>query len=138
MFKKLHPLLFFAVLVLPLTSFTISTNSQEDIHVIDSIVYNDVDAGFIATNEMVENVRANPINKTRPHIIKYPLLKNMDDYDFPIIIVYGEKDIYGESKQHVKSRFPQAIFVEIKNAGHIAWKHAPKEFSHTLVEFYGI
>lgn len=98
----------------------------------------DFDAGFIATNEMVKNVRANPVNKTRPHITKYPLLKNMGDCGFPIIIIYGEKDIYGESKQYVKSRFPQATFVEIKNAGHIAWKNAPKEFGHVLVEFYKI
>jgi proline iminopeptidase len=87
---------------------------------------------------MVKNVRADPVNKTRQHITKYPLLKNMSDYDFPIIIVYGEKDIYGESKQYVKNRFPQAIFVEMRNAGHMAWKHAPEEFSRILVEFYKI
>jgi proline iminopeptidase len=100
--------------------------------------HRDFDAGFIANDDMVKNVRADPVNKTRQHITKYPLLKNMSDYDFPIIIVYGEKDIYGESKQYVKNRFPQAIFVEMRNAGHMAWKHAPEEFSRILVEFYKI
>jgi proline iminopeptidase len=98
----------------------------------------DFDSAFIATDEMVKNVRSEPVNRTRPHIVGYPLLKDAIDYSFPIIIVYGEKDIYGESKRYVKNRFPKATFVEIENAGHIAWRHAPKEFNRILVKFYEI
>lgn len=96
------------------------------------------DPAFIATDEMVKNVRAEPVNRTRPHIVEYPLLKDAIDYRFPIMVVYGEKDIYGESKRYVKNRFPKATFVEIENAGHIAWRHAPKEFNRILVKFYEI
>jgi proline iminopeptidase len=78
------------------------------------------DPTFKATDAMVENVRAEPINKTRPQILQYPLLKNATDYRFPIIVTYGEKDIYGKSKEHVRGRFPKATFAEIENAGHIA------------------
>lgn len=46
MFKIFRPVLFLAVLVLPLTGFAISTSNQEEIHAIDSVVYNDVDAGI--------------------------------------------------------------------------------------------
>lgn len=98
----------------------------------------DFDSAFIATDEMVKNVRSEPVNRTRPHIVEYPLLKDAIDPCFPIMIVYGEKDIYGESKRYVKNRFPKATFVEIENAGHIAWRHAPKEFNRILVKFYEI
>lgn len=98
----------------------------------------DFGATFRTTDELVINVRAEPINKTRPHIVAYPLLKDAVDYRFPIIITYGEKDIYGESKQSVKNRFPKATFLEIENTGHIAWKHNPEKFNKILVEFYGI
>ncbi len=46
MFKTFRPLIFLTVLILPLTGFAISTSSQEEIHVIDNVVYNDVDAGI--------------------------------------------------------------------------------------------
>ena len=96
------------------------------------------DPSFSATKAMVENVRARPINKTRPHIMKYPPLKDAVDYQFPIIVTYGEKDIYGESKKSVKSRFPKATFVEFENAGHIVWNHNKTAFVRTLTDFYGL
>ncbi len=96
------------------------------------------DPTFTATDAMVENVRAEPINKTRPCILEYPLLKDSPDHRFPIMITYGQKDLYGESKRSVKNRFPKATFVEFENAGHIAWRHKKEEFNHTLIEFYRI
>jgi proline iminopeptidase len=94
------------------------------------------DSAFTATDSMVENVRAEPINKTRPRVLEYPPLKDSLDYRFPIMITYGQKDIYGDSKQGVKKRFPNATFVEFENAGHIAWKHNKNKFDNTLIEFY--
>lgn len=94
------------------------------------------DPTFRATDAMVENVRAEPINKTRPRILKYPLLKDAVDYKFPILVIYGEKDIYGKSKEHVRKRFPKATFLEIENAGHIAWRHNAGRFFGVLSEFY--
>jgi proline iminopeptidase len=94
------------------------------------------DPSFTATDAMVENVRAEPINKTRSHIVQYPLLTDAIDFRFPIMITYGQKDIYGESKKSVKNRFPNATFVEFDNAGHIAWKHNNAKFTKTLTDFY--
>jgi proline iminopeptidase len=90
---------------------------------------------FSATDAMVEQVRAEPINRTRPHIAEYPLLKTAA-YPFSIMIAYGEKDIYGKSKEHVRNRFPTAIVVAIERAGHIAWLHNSKRFSALLDDFY--
>ncbi len=94
------------------------------------------DPAFKATDSMVKNVRADPINKTRRKIAKYPLLKDAVDYHFPILITYGEKDIYGPSRQYVITRFPKARFIEIEGAGHIAWKHNKKKFDAILKDFY--
>ncbi len=94
------------------------------------------DPSFTATDAMVENVRAEPINKTRAHIVQYPRLKDSMNYHFPVMIAYGQKDIYGESKKSVKNRFPKATFVEYENEGHIAWKHNSVKFNITLTDFY--
>ncbi len=94
------------------------------------------DPSFAATDAMVENLQALPINKTRRHIVAYPQLKDSIDYRFPIMVTYGENDIYGESKNDVKRRFLKATFVEIQHAGHIAWKHNYPAFVRTLSDFY--
>ncbi len=41
--------------------------------------HKEFDPTFRATDAMVENVRAEPINKTRPRILRYPLLKDAVD-----------------------------------------------------------
>lgn len=94
------------------------------------------DPSFTATDTMVENVRAEAINKTRTHIADYPLLSDGTAYRFPIIITYGKKDIYGESRNSVIHRFPTASVVEFSNAGHIAWKQDKAAFTRTLNDFY--
>jgi proline iminopeptidase len=94
------------------------------------------DSSFIATDAMVENVRAEPVNRTRTHIVEYAPLRNAIRYGFPIMVTYGQRDIYGESKKAVRDRFPAATFVEIENAGHIAWRHNSAKFASVLTGFY--
>jgi proline iminopeptidase len=96
----------------------------------------DFDPSFTPTDAMVENVRAEPINRTRAHIARYPVLKDSVDYPFPVVITYGRKDIYGDSKRSVKTRFPKATFVEYEHAGHLAWKQDSAAFMSTLRDFY--
>ncbi len=96
------------------------------------------DPAFTASDSMVENVRAEPINKTRLHIQEYPLLKSGVEYPFPIMITYGEKDIYGESRQQVQDRYPKARTVVIEHAGHIAWRQNKNMFMRILSDFYRI
>jgi proline iminopeptidase len=67
---------------------------------------------------MVVNVRAEPVNRKRPHIAAYPLLRDAVDRSFPVLITYGDKDIYGKSRRHVRNRFPHATIMEIVNAVH--------------------
>ena len=98
--------------------------------------HRDFDPSFIATDAMVENVRAEPVNRTRSKVIAYPLLRDAAERPFPVMITYGWKDIYGESRRHVRDRYPCATIVEIENAGHLAWEQNPEKFFETLSLFY--
>ncbi|NRA49645.1 MAG: alpha/beta hydrolase [Phaeodactylibacter sp.] len=77
-----------------------------------------------------------PYNKTRKEIVKYKFLTAFSKPDYPIMISYGENDIYGESKKELLKRFPTAKVETIEKCGHIAWKHNPSEFNKLLTAFY--
>ncbi|MBC8147084.1 MAG: alpha/beta hydrolase [Bacteroidetes bacterium] len=87
-------------------------------------------------DEFLNKISSKPINKTRSEIIKYKLLNEFYNPNFPIIITYGKNDIYGESKNELIKRFPTAKVEIIDNCGHIPWKHNPIEFEMILNEFY--
>jgi len=98
----------------------------------------DFDDEFVANDSMVKQVRADPANKTREHLLSYPLLISPVNYRFPIIVQYGEKDIYGASKEHVVDRFPQAQFIVIDDAGHFPWLNNAPKFQNVVMNFYHI
>lgn len=83
-----------------------------------------------------ENLKADPINKTRPEIIKYPLLQKQINPDYKITIVYGDQDIYQSSKDFVINRYPTANVFIIKNCGHIPWLHNPTDYKTILEKHY--
>jgi proline iminopeptidase len=85
-----------------------------------------------------ENLKADPINKTRPEIIKYPLLKKQPKPSFKITITYGDGDIYQSSKKFVLNRYPTAKVIIIKNCGHIPWLHNPRDYEKILNQHYSM
>jgi proline iminopeptidase len=87
--------------------------------------------------ESLNGVHAKPINKTRKEIIEYEPLTELKDTNFPIIITYGDNDIYGDSKSELINRFPTANVRILENCGHIPWKHNLSKFKSVLDEFYG-
>ena len=95
------------------------------------------DPSFVATEVMVENVRAEAINKTRENIVAYPELK-INQSKISTLIAYGDNDIYGSTKERVLNRFPLAKQVSFKNTGHIPWLHNKEQFMETLTGFYDI
>lgn len=100
--------------------------------------YND---DFIKTESLAvdfSNLKAKPINRTRPEIIKYPLLKKQLNPHFKVSIVYGDKDIYQSSKNFVTERYPTAEVFTITNCGHIPWLHNPKEYTAAMKNHYQI
>lgn len=88
------------------------------------------------SNEFLNKIYSAPINKTRKEIIKYKPLTAFQNPQYPIIITYGDNDIYGESKNQLIKNFPTSKVVIIENSGHIPWKHNPTKFNELLLEFY--
>ncbi len=91
----------------------------------------------INENEL-NKIFANPVNKTRKEIIKYKLLSVIENPIFPICITYGEKDIYGNSKNKLLERYPTGLLYEIEECGHIPWLHNPVEFERILLNFHDL
>jgi len=83
-----------------------------------------------------KKIHSEPVNKTRKEIVKYKFLTEFNKPDYPIMISYGENDIYGESRNELLKRFPTAKVETIEKCGHIPWKHNPKEFNRILNRFY--
>lgn len=95
--------------------------------------------GFVSNTVdfRLKSIRSKPINKTRKYIAEYPpLTVNADNC--PVLITYGDSDIYKESKQSVYDRYPNASFRVIGNTGHIPWLHDPEVFFDILKRFYAI
>lgn len=83
----------------------------------------------------LNDIAADPVNKTRKSIIAYPPLRPMN-CAFPVTIAYGEKDIYGPSRNHVMKRYPTARQVTIEKAGHLPWVHNPSHFEKILNDHF--
>ncbi|MGC9352946.1 MAG: alpha/beta fold hydrolase [Mariniphaga sp.] len=83
-------------------------------------------------------IHSEPINKTRKEISKYKPLPELTAPEFPVLITYGDNDIYGESKKMLPKRFPTAEIMTIQKSGHIPWKQNYVEFEKILMEFFSI
>lgn len=98
--------------------------------------YND---DFVRTDILdidFDHLKAEPINKTRPQIVKYPLLARQEAPHYKITIVYGDRDIYQSSKNFVLHRYPTAHVATIPNCGHIPWLHNPSAYRTLLESHY--
>lgn len=83
-----------------------------------------------------KKIHSEPVNKTRKEIIKYKALPVLNNPKFPILITYGDNDIYGESKKELPRRYPSAKIETIEKCGHIPWFHNLAAFKKILNEFY--
>lgn len=88
------------------------------------------------SNDFLSKIVSQPINKTRKEIIRYKSITKFRNPKFPVMITYGDNDIYGESKAHLIKNFPTAKLEIIENCGHIPWKHNPTKFNEILNQFY--
>ena len=88
--------------------------------------------------DWLEKIHSDPINKTRKELKHYPLLQTFENAEIPILITYGEGDIYGDSKQQVLKRYPHGKMMTISNSGHIPWKHNPEQFEEIVTRFFDL
>ena len=98
--------------------------------------YNSDFGGSNNSGPGLDNIRAEPVNRSRPEILKYPLLAKQENPNFRISIVYGDQDIYQTSKDYVIDRHPTAEKSTIKNCGHLPWLHNPEDFKKILLKHY--
>ena len=85
--------------------------------------------------EYFSQIHAKPINRTIKNIKKYPTLKGFRE-SIPVLITFGQNDIYGDSQAKSLARFPSAQQIIIPNSGHIPWVHNPNYFQQVLTKFY--
>ena len=55
---------------------------------------------------------------------------------FPIRVIYGEDDIYGDRVEQPRARFSEAEFEIWEGVGHLAWIEQPERFSNNLRTFF--
>ncbi|MGY1617418.1 alpha/beta fold hydrolase [Geodermatophilus sp. SYSU D00691] len=56
--------------------------------------------------------------------------------DVPVLVVYGQDDIYGASIDAVRRRLPSAQHVVLDACGHLPWVQAPDRFRELMGSFY--
>jgi proline iminopeptidase len=77
--------------------------------------------------------------KTRQAILQEdPMLlrKGASTMAFPVLVLFGEKDIYGSEAQLVDARYPQAVHIRLDGTVHFPWIQAPERFTAILRSFY--
>lgn len=86
--------------------------------------------------EKLAGINSRAANKTRHKIMQYPPLRIFGKTSYPVMITYGQYDAYGNSKDYVFERFPEAQTIIIPHCGHTPWKHNLPEFTKILNGFY--
>jgi pimeloyl-ACP methyl ester carboxylesterase len=64
------------------------------------------------------------------------LLEGTSKAEFPMLVLFGEKDIYGSEAQLVDTRYPQAVHIRLDGTIHLPWIQAPDRFAAILRSFY--
>lgn len=54
----------------------------------------------------------------------------------PVLVVYGDDDIYETSPEHVRTRFPNAQHAILDHCGHLPWIQGAEAFAALLSGFY--
>lgn len=84
-----------------------------------------------------QKIHAEATMATLKRIGEWPELEGMEELIFPVMVTFGENDIYGNVSQFVYERFPTAKFVTVPRSGHYPWRHNPAFFNSVLADFYG-
>ena len=63
-------------------------------------------------------------------------LASLAAYAGPVLVLYGEDDIFGPSESIVRERFPQATQVTLGSSGHLHWLQNGAGYRDALRGFY--
>jgi pimeloyl-ACP methyl ester carboxylesterase len=54
----------------------------------------------------------------------------------PVLVLYGDYDIFGDQTHIVRERFPRARQVTVSGSGHLHWLQQPAAYQAALLDFY--
>jgi pimeloyl-ACP methyl ester carboxylesterase len=54
----------------------------------------------------------------------------------PVLVLYGEYDIFSTSTHVVRDRFPTATQITLSGSGHLHWLQQPDGYRRVLNDFY--
>jgi proline iminopeptidase len=63
------------------------------------------------------------------------LLASLRGFDAPVLVLYGEHDIFGSAADVVRRRFPAATQVTLERSGHLHWLDNPAGYRDVLRHF---
>lgn len=123
-------------------SFKASRGDDEAMGNLYRQVVKNYNKGYVDENELddksvkYEKSGGRAANLLKKQIKKAELLNGLENPPFPILISYGDDDIYGETTEYVIERYPTAKVVFIENCGHLPAIHNPDAYWKLFAEFY--
>lgn len=85
-----------------------------------------------------ELASAQAVNGTTKALLLHPIPQQQPDLPFPVTITYGDDDIYGDSPEYVRERYPTAHVVTVPQSSHFMWLHNPERFFKVMADHYAI
>lgn len=101
--------------------------------------YQNPDSALPADESLLEGIGQQATFATRASAVSLPtdfLDSVLPQATFPLFVMFGENDIYGEHTQLVVKRYPNATVEIWPDCGHLPWLDAPARFENQLKSFY--
>jgi proline iminopeptidase len=86
--------------------------------------------------EWLSGVYSRPIFATRSAALAAKASDLCGLGSVPVLIIFGESDIYGQTTERLAARYPGARVVVIPRAGHVPWLQNRAAFADILCEFF--
>ena len=88
------------------------------------------------SREWLAGVHSRPIFATRQAALAAPARELLGLPSVPVLIIFGENDIYGSTTERLVARYPNARVVIIPRAGHVPWLQNRAAFVHAISTFF--
>jgi len=85
--------------------------------------------------EWLSGVHSRPIFATRRAALAAKAGDLRGVASIPVLIIFGEDDIYGQSTERLVARYPGASVVIISRSGHLPWLQNREIFADTVISF---
>jgi proline iminopeptidase len=90
----------------------------------------------IPSEEWLAGVHSRPIFATRQAALTADASDLRGLETVPVLIIFGERDIYGHTTERLAARYPNARVVIIPGAGHVPWLQNRPAFAEAIISFF--